>query len=94
MTLISKGAIFPKILFAKSVQNCCELIQVLITKMSVCACQVIQSDFFLITIWRSPTTFERVTFSPSQKGHKELSAVCFMKVASFFVGWLKMVKDC
>ena len=30
-------------------------------------------DLLIPDRWRSPTTFERVTFSPSQKGHKELS---------------------
>ena len=36
-------------------------------------CQVIQYVTFLSpNVWRSPTTFETVTFSPSQKGHKEL----------------------
>ena len=41
MILVSKGAIVPKILFAKSVQNGCELIQVfVIKKIYVCVCNV------------------------------------------------------
>ena len=33
--------------------------------------QVIQAVTFSSPSWRSPTTFERATFSPSQKGHFE-----------------------
>ena len=39
--------------------------------------QVIQAVTFLSPTWRSPTTFERVTFSPSQNGHKELPGMLF-----------------
>ena len=40
--------------------------------------QVIQSVTFSSLTWRSRFAFERVTFSPSQRGHKELPGwYCF-----------------
>ena len=49
--------------------------------------QVIQSDLLIPDRWRSPTTFERVTFSPSQKGHKELPGIFFFKNTSHCLVW-------
>ena len=34
-------------------------------------------DLFIPKRWRSPTTSERATFSPSQKGRKELPGTVF-----------------
>ena len=42
--------------------------------------QVIQRDLFILKRWRSPTTFEGVTSSPSQKGHNRRIARWFQPI--------------
>ena len=69
MILVSKGAIVPKILFAKSVQNGCELIQVfVIKKIYVCVCNVtffssyleVTKDFWKGHVFTIPKSSQRI----------------------------------
>ena len=52
-------------------------------------------DPFIPKRWRSPTTFEKVTFSPSQKGHFESpgnSAVLTVRYLNFNSGNIDIKK--